>query len=188
MEDNHHLPLDSTAGTEDHHTTAISHPTNGHVDHGWQKVTYAKRQRKTSKPLPSQADAGVNKIVANGAVSGGDNVFRSLEQKSEERRRRIEEQKAAAAAAYDADEAVPVRSKIRSDDEDGEDSDGDVAENGKHNEEAKKVKQKKPKKPKISVAEAAAKIDVNDLLAFLDDVSVGLCVLLMHSWFLSDLF
>ena len=164
MEDKH-VAFESVPVNEDL-DAPISH---AHVDHGWQKVTYAKRQRKTAKP---SADAGSAKIVPNGTVSvpGADNVFRSLEQKSEERRRRIAE--AQKAAAVDDDEAVPVRSKIRSDDEDGEDSDGVGVENGKPSEDAKKVKQKKPKKPKISVAEAAAKIDVNDLLAFLADVSV----------------
>ncbi|XP_022984678.1 uncharacterized protein LOC111482886 [Cucurbita maxima] len=163
MEDKH-VAFESAPANEDL-DAPISH---AHVDHGWQKVTYAKRQRKTAKP---STDAGSAKIVPNGTVSvpGADNVFRSLEQKSEERRRRIAE--AQKAAAVDDDEAVPVRSKIRSDDEDGEDSDGVGVENEKPSEDAKKVKQKKPKKPKISVAEAAAKIDVNDLLAFLADVS-----------------
>ncbi|KAA0041010.1 DUF2359 domain-containing protein [Cucumis melo var. makuwa] len=156
------VALESAPTIEDHDAALTSHP---HVDHGWQKVTYAKRQRKTNKP---SNDLLSTKIASNGTVPGADNVFRSLEQKSEERRRRIAEAKA---AAIDADEAVPVRSKIRSDDEEGEDSDGEGVENGKPNEEAKKVKPKKPKKPKISVAEAAAKIDVNDLLAFLTDVS-----------------
>ncbi|KAG6599904.1 uncharacterized protein LOC111447592 [Cucurbita moschata] len=161
MEDNH-VAFESIAANEDH-DAPFSH---AQVDHGWQKVTYAKRQRKTSKP---SADAVSGKIVANGTVPAGDNVFRSLEQKSQERRRRIVE--AQKASAIDADEDAPVRSKIRSDDEDGDDSDREGVENEKPNEEAKKLKQKKPKKPKISVAEAAAKIDVNDLLAFLTDVS-----------------
>lgn len=179
MEDNH-VAFDSTAANEDH-DAPLSH---AHVDHGWQKVTYAKRQRKTSKP---SADAVSGKIVANGTVPAGDNVFRSLEQKSQERRRRIVE--AQKAAAIDADEDAPVRSKIRSDDEDGDDSDREGVENEKPNEEAKKLKQKKPKKPKISVAEAAAKIDVNDLLAFLTDVSVWRNDLLDDAFLvLSDLF
>lgn len=182
MEDNH-VAFDSTAANEDH-DAPISH---AHVDHGWQKVTYAKNRKKTAKSSSAAADVVSGKIVANGTVPGGDNVFRSLEQKSEERRRRIAE--AQKAAALDADEAVPVRSKIRSDDEDGEDSDGEGVENGKPNEEAKKVKQKKPKKPKISVTEAAAKIDVNDLLAFLTDVSVWRYDLIDNEFFvLSDLF
>lgn len=174
------VALESAPTIEDHDAALTSHP---HVDHGWQKVTYAKRQRKTNKP---SNDLLSTKIASNGTVPGADNVFRSLEQKSEERRRRIAEAKA---AAIDADEAVPVRSKIRSDDEEGEDSDGEGVENGKPNEEAKKVKPKKPKKPKISVAEAAAKIDVNDLLAFLTDVSVRRYDLLDDAFFfMSDLF
>lgn len=144
--------------------------TNNTDNHGWQKVTYAKKQRK----LPAkQSDSG--KIVQNGSSigggGGGDKVFQSLEKQSEERRRRIEAQKAAIAAAYD----TPIRSsKHRSDDEaddsDAEGADG-VVQNG--NVDEKKTKPKKPKKPKVTIAEAAAKIDASDLGVFLADVRVS---------------
>lgn len=131
-------------------------------DHGWQKVTYPKRQKKATKPADP---ASTVRATANGDKTS---VFRSLEQHAEERHRRIvgAQQAAAAAAA-----PVVVRSKHRSDDEDDDDSDAEQ-ENGKA-EEVKRPKQKKPKKPKITVAEAAAKIDAADLGAFLVDISVS---------------
>ena len=59
------------------------------------------------------------------------------------------------------------------DDDDSSDGEGDrVAENGKA-EESKKVKAKKPKKLKVIVSDAAAKIDADDLSAFLADITVS---------------
>ncbi|GFS32995.1 transmembrane protein [Actinidia rufa] len=134
-------------------------------NHGWQKVTYAKRQRKVPA---KQSESG--KVAANGSAEGGaDKVFRSLEKHSEERRQRLEAQRAAIAAQSDD----PVRSKMRSDDED-DDSDAEAAngvvENGG---DEKKVKPKKVKKPKVTVAEAGAKIDAADLADFLVEITAS---------------
>lgn len=143
---------------------AISSVT--HNDHGWQKVTYAKRQKKTKNNNSQSQQANAN--VA--AVNGSENVFRSIERQSQERRRRIREVRRAADAGI---EDIPFVSKQQSDyeDEDDDDHDADVdaaaAKNGKA-EDAKKVK-----KPKVTVAEAAAKIDAADLEGFLADISVG---------------
>lgn len=140
-------------------------------DHGWQKVTYVKRQSK-KKAANGVSDSRV-KVAPNGTVAGGESIFRSLELESEDRRRRIVEARRAADAA-EFDDGF-VRSKLRARDEydDGDyDDDEDVAENGKV-EEVKKVKVKKPKKPKVTVAEAASKIDASDLETFLVDISVG---------------
>ncbi|XP_058731154.1 uncharacterized protein LOC131602944 [Vicia villosa] len=137
------------------------------ADHGWQKVTYAKKHKKKE----ANGVAGSNKLTFN----GNDAAFRSLELHSEDRRRRILEAQSAADADFDD---APVRSKQRSrrDDDDYDEDDEDVdrsAENGKV-EEAKKVKkEKKPKKPKVTVAEAAAKIDAADLEAFLVEISAS---------------
>ncbi|KAL7000930.1 hypothetical protein U1Q18_002082 [Sarracenia purpurea var. burkii] len=139
---------------------------NSSNNHGWQKVTYAKRQRKVpAKP----SDSGL--VQANGSAGGGaDKVFRSLEKHSEERRQRLEAQRAAIAAQSEA----PVRSKPRSDDE-GDDSDVEAADgvvdNGATDE--KKAKPKKVKKPKVTVVEAAAKINEADLASFLVEVSAS---------------
>jgi len=157
-------------------SNGISHGS----DHGWQKVTYAKKQKKKTNNTANGSDsrANSNKLVPNGTLSGSDAVFRSLELQSEDRRRKILEARKAADAAYD-DDVAPGRSKqrTRNDEEDDEDDENVElsAENGKA--EEKKVKQKKPKKPKVTVAEAAAKIDSADLGAFLVDISVGHCQL-----------
>ncbi|XP_047333211.1 uncharacterized protein LOC124936736 [Impatiens glandulifera] len=132
---------------------------NGHSDnnHGWQKVTYAKRNRK--QPA-KQLDSG--KILSNGS----DGIFQSLEKQSDERRKRLAAQKAAGSGSE-----LQMKSKGRSDDEDDDsDTEGDAA--NKVSDE-KKVKPKKIKKPKVTVAEAAAKIDVDDLSAFLIDISAS---------------
>ncbi|GMP93512.1 hypothetical protein CsSME_00043293 [Camellia sinensis var. sinensis] len=138
---------------------------NDNNNHGWQKVTYAKRQRKVPA---NQSDSGKGLTNGSDAAGGSDKVFSSLEKHSEERRGRLEAQRAAIALQSE----VPVRSKLRSDDE-GDDSDfegaSEVVENGAANE--KKAKVKKPKKPKVTVAEAAAQIDAVDLAAFLVEVS-----------------
>ncbi|KAJ9708462.1 hypothetical protein PVL29_000481 [Vitis rotundifolia] len=145
--------------------------TNAHSNHGWQKVTYAKRNRK-QQSKNSDSVGNSEKVRANGTLATGDkpNVFRSLEQQAEERRRRVLEAQMVAAAAAD-DLQVRSKSKHRSDDED-DDSDGEVAaENGQVQE--KKVKKPKVKKPKVTVADAASKIDAADLAAFLVDVSAS---------------
>lgn len=171
MEDKH-AAFESSHGE----SNGVSH----NADHGWQKVTYAKRQKKKPANGTNGSDSRVNsnKLVPNGA----DSVFRSLELQSEDRRRRILEARLAADAGFDD---APVRSKQRSrdDDEDHDYDDEDAdhsAENGKA-EEAKKVKQKKPKKPKVTMAEAAAKIDAADLETFLVDISVGYLIWLMSN-------
>ncbi|CAD5185893.1 unnamed protein product [Musa acuminata subsp. malaccensis] len=136
-------------------------------NHGWQKVTYAKRQRRPQPP------ADPDRNLPDGLPHPNDrsHVFDSLEEKARERRRAIESAAAAAAAA----EAGGDRSRLApaaSDDEDDDSGPEDVRgaqENG--GEAPKKEKQKKPKKPKVTVAEAAAKIDAADLDAFLAEIS-----------------
>lgn len=148
-----------------------------HIDHGWQKVVYPKRQRK-QKPADQAANAASAKLVPNGTLANGDNVFRSLEQQAEDRRRRIIAAQMAADAEAAPNGSAPARSKRRSDgygDEDYDyyDSDAEIAA-GKENskaEETKKPKPKKEKKPKVTLAEAAAKIDAADLAAFLVEAS-----------------
>ena len=143
--------------------------SNGHVDHGWKKVVYPKRNRK-QKPADQTATNG-GKNAAN-----GDNVFRSLEEQAEDRRRRI---LAAKMAVSDSDEDES-RSKRRSNGYGFDDSEDEIAatkeeENVKAEEEAKKkkAKAKKEKKPKVSLPEAAAKIDPSNLEAFLIEASVS---------------
>jgi hypothetical protein len=155
--------------------------TNGNShndDHGWKKVVYPKRNRK-QKPA-DQAAATKNgvtgNLIPNGTLSnGGGNVFRSLEEQAEGRHLQI---LAAKKASDTADVSDGGRSKWRSNgygDEgyDFDDSDSEIAV-GKENlkaEEVKKPKVKKVKKPKVTLAEAAAKIDVSNLAAFLVEAS-----------------
>ncbi|KAI3976960.1 hypothetical protein MKX01_008818 [Papaver californicum] len=134
---------------------------NNNKDHGWQKVVYPKRQRKT-------AAGDVTKDVrANGAVKS--NVFRSVELHADDRRRRITE----AQKANNVEPVVRSKKQHRSsdDDYDYESGDDEVVENGKV--EEKKPKVKKIKKPKVTVQEAASKIDASDLAAFLVDVTAS---------------
>ncbi|CAH8308496.1 unnamed protein product [Eruca vesicaria subsp. sativa] len=136
---------------------------NSHVDHGWKKVVYPKRNRK-QKPADLTATNGKN-------AANGDNVFRSLEEQAEDRRKRI---LAAKMAGSDVED-VEFRSKRRSNgygDEgyDFDDSGDEIAVTMKV-EEAKKKKPKKEKKPKVSLPEAAAKIDPSNLEAFLIEAS-----------------
>ncbi|KAL0664724.1 hypothetical protein Bca4012_101562 [Brassica carinata] len=147
--------------------------SNGHVDHGWKKVVYPKRNRK-QKPADQTATNG-GKNAAN-----GDNVFRSLEEQAEDRRRRI---LAAKMAVSDSDEDES-RSKRRSNGYGFDDSEDEIAARKEAEEEnvkaeeakKKKAKAKKEKKPKVSLPEAAAKIDPSNLEAFLIEASSALGV------------
>lgn len=132
---------------------------------GWQKVTYAKKHRKNHNSDSSKLDGSA-------AVIKNNDVFKGLEKHAEDRRRKLEAQRAAS-AAYDDDE-IPVRSKKDRDDEDGdEDSAGSDAKESNAAAANGKDKPKKVKKPKITVPEAAAKIDADDLAVFLSSISVS---------------
>ncbi|KAJ0634109.1 putative transmembrane protein [Helianthus annuus] len=147
-------------------TSTIAEQHNN--DHGWQKVTYAKKKRKNPVPLNS---------VSNGSVisnnnNNNDNVFSVIEKKSEERRKVIEAQRSSS-AVYDDD--LQVRSsKTKKNYSDYEDSDEEVVENrlDVNNDVEKKKKMKKVKKPKVTMAEAVAKIDVDELASFLVDITI----------------
>ncbi|KAL9389650.1 hypothetical protein Peur_018255 [Populus x canadensis] len=163
--------MDSSESNENHQIASNSNSHSNANDHGWQKVTYPKRQRKQR----SAADSAANNShpIANDS-NKPNNVFRSLELQSEDRRRKIlESQSAAADAAAVVDTRSRSKHHHRSDDDDDDDYESDDAGVSKENAKAeeKKVKQKKPKKPKVTVADAAAKIDAADLAAFLSDIS-----------------
>ncbi|XP_073047897.1 uncharacterized protein [Primulina eburnea] len=143
---------------------SVSLPYEGEEvnNHGWQKVTYAKKQRQKQAVQNGSAD-----LPERGSV------FKGLEKHSEERRRKLDAQRAAA-SIYDDDDKLPLRSRkdFGGDEDDEENSDTDI--NSKENNAAeanKKEKLKKLKKPKVTVAEAAANIDDSDLAAFLSDIS-----------------
>ncbi|CAA0817166.1 Protein of unknown function DUF2359-transmembrane [Striga hermonthica] len=138
-------------------------------NHGWQKVTYAKKQRK-NQATKTAPDSSSRLLLLNG--SDKDIVFKGLEKHAEERRRKLESQRAAA-PVYDDDDRIQVRSRRNRGEDDYLEDDygsGDAKENNPA-EANKKEKPKKVKKPKVSLAEAAAKIDADDLAAFLSSVS-----------------
>ncbi|XP_051148403.1 uncharacterized protein LOC127263434 [Andrographis paniculata] len=144
-----------------------------HVDdssHGWQKVTYAKKQRKNQNKKPP-ADSSRPLPGGSGPLPDNNGVFKGLEKHAEERRRKLEAQRVA--VVYADDDAIPVRSrKNRGEDVDSDDesTDGDVKTNAV--DVNKTEKPKKVKKPKITVSEAAAKIDVDNLAAFLSSITL----------------
>lgn len=143
--------------------------TPANPNHGWQKVTYTKRQRKPQPPADADRRHPINGVSHNLDRS---HVFDSVEQKARARRLAIESAAAASAAEYDV--GPRSRAAPASSDED-DDYNGDLAANGTQENGTgapKKEKQKKPKMPKVTVAEAAGKIDADDLSAFLADISV----------------
>ncbi|URE23188.1 hypothetical protein MUK42_15629 [Musa troglodytarum] len=135
--------------------------------HGWQKVTYAKRQRRPQPP----ADTDRNRLNGLPHPADRSHVFDSLEQKARERRRAIE----SVAAAAESAEAGDARSRpaMAASDEEDDDSGAEVPRGDQENsgQATTKEKQKKPKKPKVTMAEAAAKIDAADLATFLAEIS-----------------
>lgn len=135
---------------------------------GWQKVTYAKKNRKNQ---PKQQVPQPKALPNGSVVAGNDNVFTAIEKKSEERRKVIEAQRL---SIYDP-APPPVKSSRKKNYSDYEDSDEEVANGvaGNDDVEEKKKKPKKVKKPKVTIAEAAEKIDVDDLASFLLEVTVS---------------
>jgi len=132
--------------------------------HGWQTVSYPKRNRK-QQPQPPRAAAPDLALQANGKAG----VFDAVEKRSQERHRALQQQLAARAAGLD-DARVAAAAAGYSDDEDSDEAAAPRQEEG----EPKKPKKPKVKKPKVTVAEAAALIDAENLAAHLIDISVTL--------------
>ena len=130
--------------------------------HGWQTVSYPKRNRKQQPPRAAAPDLA---LQANGKAG----VFDAVEKRSQERHRALQQQLAARAAGLD-DARVAAAAAGYSDDEDSDEAAAPRQEEG----EPKKPKKPKVKKPKVTVAEAAALIDAENLAAHLIDISVTL--------------
>ncbi|KAL3830778.1 hypothetical protein ACJIZ3_019580 [Penstemon smallii] len=138
-------------------TLSAEHENN----HGWQKVTYVKKRKNQANKTAS----GSSRVNGSGTLPEKTSVFKGLEKHSEERRRILEAQRAA--TIYDDD--IPVRSRNMDDDDDD-----NFSSQAKENNAAvanKKEKPKKVKKPRVTIAEASAKINADDLAAYLADVS-----------------
>ncbi|KAF5762274.1 putative transmembrane protein [Helianthus annuus] len=139
-------------------------------DHGWQKVTYAKKNKKKNHNNNNQQQLPNSHL--NGSTSNTESVFAAIEKQSEERRKVLEAQRLAIDDDFDSE--PPVRSLKKKKKKNYEDSDEEVGEDKvdvtDDVDATKKKKQKKVKKPKVTVAEAAAKIDADELAGFLVDV------------------
>ncbi|XP_009801039.1 uncharacterized protein LOC142167941 [Nicotiana tabacum] len=131
-------------------------------DHGWQTVSYQKKNKKQSLKKQPEDD-----WIAGVESSGGD-VFRSIEEHAEERRKRIVE----AQKLYEAENSTAVIDNGNGEEYGSSDGENAAAVSGGAVVE-KKSKPKKAKKPKVTVAEAAAKIDNSDLVVFLVDISAS---------------
>ncbi|KAK1413703.1 hypothetical protein QVD17_35480 [Tagetes erecta] len=149
---------------------------NNNNDHGWQKVTYAKKNKRNNNNINNQVPVP-SKSISNGSViTGNDNVFTDIEKKSEERRKVIEAQRL---SIHDSELDVDpqVRSVRKKSYSGYEDSDEDVDESRLDVDHdvvvEKKKKTKKVKKPKVTVAEAAVKIDADELAGYLLDVTTS---------------
>jgi hypothetical protein len=133
---------------------------SGHQPHhGWQQVTDKKAKRrqeaKEKKAVPNPVN-GLDK-----AIDSKQGVFAALDALVGRR----------AATRYEEDEADD-RGR-QTDDSDEDQLEGQrKAPNGNGTEE-KRPKPKKEKKPRVSVADAAAKIDPDGLVQFLEGVSVS---------------
>uniref|UniRef100_A0ACD5VKZ4 Uncharacterized protein n=1 Tax=Avena sativa TaxID=4498 RepID=A0ACD5VKZ4_AVESA len=124
--------------------------------HGWQKVVYPKRNRKHAAPSAAPPSAAPD--------LGKPSVFEGVDKRSQERHRAI---RAAREAAAEADGSIAAWAD---DTDDGSDSDEAAKPQA---EEVKKPKKPKVKKPKVTVADAAALIDAENLAAHLVDVSAS---------------
>ncbi|KAL6543831.1 hypothetical protein OROGR_010328 [Orobanche gracilis] len=156
---------------EDKSIAFTSEPVHHGEDnsHGWQKVTYAKKQRKNQS---KKASSELTRVLPNGSgiLSENNTVFKGLEKHAEERRRKLEAQRAS--AIYDDDNEIQGRPrKNRGEDEDDDYLISDVDVKNNAPEANKEEKPKKVKKPKVTVAEAADKIDADDLTAYLSNIS-----------------
>ncbi|KAG0536757.1 hypothetical protein BDA96_03G091100 [Sorghum bicolor] len=153
------MAMDDVAGSSSMAAAAASDPS-----HGWQTVSYPKRNRKQA-PRAAAPDLA---LQANGKGAAG-GVFDAVEKRSQERHRALQQQLASRAADLDdARIAAATGAGAYSDDEDS-----DEAAAPRQEGEVKKPKKPKVKKPKVTVAEAAALIDAENLAAHLIEISAS---------------
>ncbi|KAF0918420.1 hypothetical protein E2562_023568 [Oryza meyeriana var. granulata] len=152
------MAMDDLAGSSSSsHMDAVA-AASSDPSHGWQKVTYPKRHRKQQAAPPSAAPDLA--LQANGGHKV--NVFEAVDRNAEKRHRAL----LAARESADPDARIAAATAAYSDDEDS-----DEAPVARPEGEVKRPKVKKPKKPKVTVAEAAALIDAEDLAAHLVQIS-----------------
>ncbi|KAK3160238.1 hypothetical protein QOZ80_1BG0056970 [Eleusine coracana subsp. coracana] len=151
------MAMDDVAGASS--SAAASH-AGSDGSHGWQTVSYPKRNRKQAPPA---SRAGAPDLALNGGGSKA-GVFDAVEKRSQERHRALQQQLASKAAYLDDPRIAAAVA-----DSDDEDSDEPAAP--RQEGEVKKPKKPKVKKPKVTVAEAAALIDADNLGAHLVEIS-----------------
>ncbi|CAO2193473.1 unnamed protein product [Urochloa humidicola] len=152
--------MDDVAGASSSSSMAAA-TAGSDPSHGWQTVSYPKRNRKQAPPRAAAPDLA---LQANGKAG----VFDAVDKHSKERHRVLQQQLASRAA--DLDDARIAAATAYSDDEDSDEAGGAPRqEEG----EVKKPKKPKVKKPKVTVAEAAALIDADSLAAHLVEISAS---------------
>ncbi|GAQ81002.1 hypothetical protein KFL_000680180 [Klebsormidium nitens] len=128
--------------------------SSGHQPHhAWQQVTDKKAKRRQEAKEKKSASSTAN--GSSTAVDSNQGVFAALDA--------LEGRQAA--TRYEDDEEDRARHTDDSDEEELRKPANGISA------EEKKPKQKKDKKPRVTVAEAASKIDPDDLLQFLEGVS-----------------
>lgn len=146
----------SSSASMDAFASSSTAPTD--ASHGWQKVV-PRKPRKHAAPSAAPAHAAPDLAKSN--------VFEGVDKRSQERHRAI---RAARDAADEADGSIAAWGARSDDDEYGSDSDEAAKPQP---EEVKKPKKPKVKKPKVTVADAAALIDAENLAAHLIEVSAS---------------
>ncbi|KAL6848249.1 hypothetical protein ACP4OV_022377 [Aristida adscensionis] len=156
------MAMDDFAGSSSA-AAASGQAAGGDSSHGWQTVSYPKRHRKQAQPGPAAAPDLA--LQANG---GKGSVFDALEKRAQERHRALKAASDSRAADLDYDGRIAAAAAGGySDDND----DSDEAAAPRPEGEAKKPKKPKVKKPKVTVPEAAALIDPDNLAAHLAEIS-----------------
>jgi hypothetical protein len=154
------MAMDDLAGASS--SSSMAAAASSDPSHGWQTVSYPKRNRKQAQPPRTTAPDLA--LQSNGKPGG---VFDAVEKRSQERHRALQQQLASRAADLDDARIAAATGAAYSDDDDS-----DEAAAPRQEGEVKKPKKPKVKKPKVTVAEAAVLIDAENLAAHLFEISV----------------
>ncbi|NP_001381831.1 uncharacterized protein LOC100382048 [Zea mays] len=155
------MAMDDLAGASS--SSSMAAAASSDPSHGWQTVSYPKRNRKQAQPPRTTAPDLA--LQSNGKPGG---VFDAVEKRSQERHRALQQQLASRAADLDDARIAVATGAAYSDDDDS-----DEAAAPRQEGEVKKPKKPKVKKPKVTVAEAAVLIDAENLAAHLFEISAS---------------
>ncbi|PWZ33344.1 hypothetical protein Zm00014a_002599 [Zea mays] len=157
------MAMDDLAGASSSSSSSMAAAASSDPSHGWQTVSYPKRNRKQAQPPRTTAPDLA--LQSNGKPGG---VFDAVEKRSQERHRALQQQLASRAADLDDARIAAATGAAYSDDDDS-----DEAAAPRQEGEVKKPKKPKVKKPKVTVAEAAVLIDAENLAAHLFEISAS---------------